>query len=79
VVAVGAYRAGQHHQRGVLAALRLESLVPLTVDVRVADGIVTLTGTVGRTAVSRLACADSEVRQSDRCCRHTIRSFMAHP
>jgi len=34
-------------QRDVLAALRLESLVPLTVDVRVADGIVTLTGTVG--------------------------------
>ena len=34
-------------QRDVLAALRLENLVPLTVDVRVADGIVTLTGTVG--------------------------------
>ena len=34
-------------QRDVLRALRLESLVPLTVDARVADGIVTLTGTVG--------------------------------
>ena len=34
-------------RRDVLAALRLEGLVPLTVDARVADGIVTLTGTVG--------------------------------
>ncbi len=34
-------------QRDVLRALLLESLVPLTVDARVADGIVTLTGTVG--------------------------------
>jgi osmotically-inducible protein OsmY len=34
-------------QRDVLRALRLESLVALTVDARVADGIVTLTGTVG--------------------------------
>ena len=33
-------------QREVLRALRLESLVPLTVDARVADGIVTLAGTV---------------------------------
>jgi osmotically-inducible protein OsmY len=35
-------------QRDVLRALHLEGLVPLTVDARVADGIVTLTGTVGR-------------------------------
>jgi hypothetical protein len=34
-------------QREVLRALRLESLVPLTLDAQVADGIVTLTGTVG--------------------------------
>lgn len=34
-------------QRDVLRALLLESLVPLTVDARAADGIVTLTGTVG--------------------------------
>jgi osmotically-inducible protein OsmY len=34
-------------QRDVLAALRLDSLVPLTVDARVGDGIVTLAGTVG--------------------------------
>jgi osmotically-inducible protein OsmY len=34
-------------QRDVLAALRHEALVPLTVDIRVADGIVTLTGTIG--------------------------------
>jgi hypothetical protein len=35
-------------QRDVLGALRLEALVPLTVDARVADGIVTLTGTIAR-------------------------------
>jgi osmotically-inducible protein OsmY len=34
-------------RRDVLAALGLEGLVPLTVDAGVADGIVTLTGTVG--------------------------------
>jgi osmotically-inducible protein OsmY len=34
-------------RREVLRALVLESLVPLTVDARVADGIVTLAGTVG--------------------------------
>jgi len=33
-------------QRDVLRALRLEAFVPLTGNVRVADGIVTLTGTV---------------------------------
>jgi osmotically-inducible protein OsmY len=31
----------------VLRALRLDSLVPLTVDAKVSDGVVTLTGTVG--------------------------------
>jgi len=34
-------------QRDLLRALLLEGLVPLTVDARVADGIVTLTGMVG--------------------------------
>ena len=33
-------------QRDVLRALRLEAVVPLTVDARVNDGVVTLTGTV---------------------------------
>lgn len=34
-------------RRDVLRALMLDSLVPLTVDAQVRDGIVTLTGTVG--------------------------------
>ena len=34
-------------RREVLRALRLDSLLPLTVDVQVSDGVVTLAGTVG--------------------------------
>jgi osmotically-inducible protein OsmY len=41
-----ARRPDAYVQRDVLGALLLEGLVPLTVDARVSDGIVTLTGTV---------------------------------
>jgi osmotically-inducible protein OsmY len=43
----GAGRDDAEVRRDVLRALLLDSLVPLTVDAEVSDGVVTLTGTVG--------------------------------
>jgi osmotically-inducible protein OsmY len=41
------YRPDDDVRRDVLRLLLLDSLVPITVDAQVSDGVVTLTGTVG--------------------------------